>query len=477
MTSLYSRAARGTGDSIRVLSYVSDGRLGLRPQLPASIRRAVVEECVDVISGQGNGMDGGPSYLGSGETPPPSEIDLGPAIHWARIAGIPFVFSLGGRAGADVHVAPYFELLDRLARTDRPVRTAFVRGEIDKEYIKGKISDGVVLRRLVETPRLPEVLTLSDIDNAIRLQAQMGPEPLVEALRLYDAGEVDGVLAGRALDLGVHMAYPILRGFPIAGAAHMAKVVECGALVADPPNPFGAVIAELHRDGTFTVWPVDPDARVTIKSVASHALYERENPFIEANPGGTLDIGNAVYEQVDERTVRCAGARWTPAPYAVKVEGVSSLGYETVLFAFVREPELVARLDDYVLEQVARGKEEIEAAGIVDQEQLHVVVRTVGSNHDGADAGAALLLRVVAPDKVTSLRAANTIRGRLTHGNYPGRKTTAGNLAFPLSNAFIQMGESYVFNVWHLLPLDDPLEPFVSSIVEFPRAASAADAA
>lgn len=456
---------------ITVLSYVSDGRLGLRPWLPDLIRRAIAEQGIDVVSGQGNGMDGGPAYLGSGETPPPGEDDLAPAILGAREAGIPFVFSLGGRAGADVHVAPYLELLDRIAERDgRPIRAAFVRGEIEKDYIRAKIHEGVALRRLVDTPRLSEVLTEQELDEAIRLQAQMGPEPLIEGLKLYEAGEVDGVLAGRALDLAVHMAYPLSKGFSLAASAHMAKVIECGGLVCDPPNPFGAVIAELSRDGSFTVRSADPTERCTVKSVASHALYERQNPFVEENPGGALDIARASYEQLDERTVRCAGAVWSPSPYTVKVEGVRSLGHETILFAFVREPDLVAQLDSYVAEQVQRGRERVIADGLVAADSFRVVVRTL--RPDGAGGrSAAILLRVVAPDPVSSFKVANTVRGQLTHGNYEGRKTTAGNLAFPLSKAFVPTGEAYVFNVWHLLPLEDPLEPFASSIVEFPRVA------
>jgi hypothetical protein len=456
--------------SITILSYVSDGRLGLRPKLPGLIRRAVEEEGIDVISGQGNGMDGGPAYLGNGETPPPSETDLAPAILAARQARIPFVFSLGGRAGADAHVAPYLELLDQIAASDgAPIRTAFLRGEVDKEYVRSKLRDGIEMRRLVETPRLAERLTEREVDEAVRLQAQMGPEPLIEALRLYEAGEIDGVLAGRALDLAVHMAYPMLRGFPIAGSAHMAKVVECGGLVCDPPNPFGAVIATLSRDGSVLVSPADPEERCTVKSVASHALYERENPSLEENPGGALDIAQGSYEQVDHRTVRCAGATWIPRPYAVKVEGVKSLGHETVLFAFVREPELLCRLPEYIERQVARGRERVVASGLLGPDQFRVTVRATRPE-PGAES-AALLLRAVAPDPVSSFRVANTVRGELTHGNYDGRKTTAGNLAFPLSKAFIPMGEAYVFNVWHLLPLEDPLEPFAASTIEFPREA------
>jgi hypothetical protein len=411
-------------------------------------------------------MDGGPSFLGSGDTPPPSETDLAAAIRSAREVGIPFVFSLGGRAGADVHVAPYFALLDEIAAKDgTALRVAFARGEVDKDYVKMKIRSGSRLRRVVETPRLSEYLSEGEVEDAVRLQAQMGPEPLLECLKLYEQGRVDGVMAGRALDLAVHMAYPLSKGFPLPGCAHMAKVVECGGLVCDPANPRGAVIAELYRDGSFTVRPADPRSRCTVGSVAAHTLYERQNPHLEENPGGALDISTATYEQLDERTVRCAGARWVRRPYTVKVEGVRSLGYETVLFAVVREPQLTARLGEYVRGQIARSKEDVIASGVQDRHRFQVVphVLTVGNGC------ATLLVRVVASSAEASSKVASTVRGHLVHGDYPQRKTTAGNLAFPLSKALIPMGEAFVFHVWHLLPLDDPLEPFTLSTIEFPR--------
>jgi hypothetical protein len=452
---------------LKVLAYVCDGRLGFRPHLPATIERALAEG-VDVISGQGNGMDGGPAYLGSGETPPPSATDLAPAILGAKRAGIPFVFSLGGRAGADAHVAPYLDLLDGIARdAGAPIRAAFLRGEIDKRYVLDKLRDGVRMRRLVETPRLPEWLAAEHVEASTRIQAQMGVEPLLRGLELYEAGEVDGVLAGRALDLAVHMAYPLSQGFDHAVAAHMAKVIECGGLVCDPPNPFTAVIAELSRDGSFLVRPVDPDLRCTVKSVASHALYEREDPFREVNPGGILDIGDAVYEQVDERSVRCSGARWEPIDYAVKLEGVASLGYETIVLGVAREPDLLVKLEPFVREKIEVGRAQVIEGGLARADEFRVVVHRFGGEAAGETA---LLLRVVGPTAEISFKIANTVRGALTQGNYEGRKTTAGNLAFPLSKAFLQTGEAYVFNVWHLLPLADPLEPFPLSRLEFPRA-------
>jgi hypothetical protein len=61
------------------------------------------------------------------------------------------------------------------------------------------------------------------------------------------------------------------------------------------------------------------------------------------------------------------------------------------------------------------------------------------------------------------------MRIRLQLGDFPGRTTTAGNLAFPLSKTFLEQGKTYVFNVWHLLPLDNASEPFPFRVVEFPR--------
>ena len=456
---------------LTVLSYVCDGRMPLRPFLPSLIERALAEG-VDVISAQGNGMDAGPWYLGAGETLPPHRYDLEPAILGAKRAGIPFVLSLGGRAGADAHVAPYLDLVDTVASdAGIELRTWFVRGEVDREYLRSQLASGVKFPRLADSPRLSEFLSVAELDEAVVLQGQMGPEPLMAGLEAFERGEVDGVLAGRALDLGVHMAYPLLKGFPIAGAAHMAKVIECGALCCEPPDPFSAVTATLFEDGSFTVTPVDPSYRCTIRSVATHSFYERENPAEERNPGGVLDLSNAHYEQVDERSVRCSGAIWRPEPYTVKIEGVKSLGYETALVAIVRDPLLIDDIDEYVRTQLEVGKRRVLESGVVESESsFEAIVHTVGSSDGGATSSElTLIMRVVAASPQLSVKIANTIRSSLTHANYPGRMTTAGNLAFPFSQAFMQLGEAFVFNVWHLLPLDDPLEPFAASRIDFPR--------
>ena len=50
------------------------------------------------------------------------------------------------------------------------------------------------------------------------------------------------------------------------------------------------------------------------------------------------------------------------------------------------------------------------------------------------------------------------IRSRMLHCDYEGRKSTAGNLAFPFSPSDIQMGEVYEFSVFHLAEVDTLLE-------------------
>ena len=49
-------------------------------------------------------------------------------------------------------------------------------------------------------------------------------------------------------------------------------------------------------------------------------------------------------------------------------------------------------------------------------------------------------------------------RSTLLHYGYPGRISTAGNLAFPFSPSDIRAGEVYEFSVYHLMDLDDPAD-------------------
>jgi len=49
-------------------------------------------------------------------------------------------------------------------------------------------------------------------------------------------------------------------------------------------------------------------------------------------------------------------------------------------------------------------------------------------------------------------------RSTLLHYGYPGRISTAGNLAFPFSPSDVAMGSVYGFSLYHLMRIDDPAD-------------------
>jgi hypothetical protein len=53
-------------------------------------------------------------------------------------------------------------------------------------------------------------------------------------------------------------------------------------------------------------------------------------------------------------------------------------------------------------------------------------------------------------------------------GPYPGRKTSAGNVAQRFTQLVNPVGQAYRWSIWHLLPLDDPCEPFDRRSIHFP---------
>jgi hypothetical protein len=77
-----------------------------------------------------------------------------------------------------------------------------------------------------------------------------------------------------------------------------------------------------------------------------------------------------------------------------------------------------------------------------------------------------VLLVVTAPTQEIADKVVNTGRLGLFMGQFVGRRSTAGNTAIPLQRMCFPLGPSFVFNIWHLLPLDDPCEPFPYEIIE-----------
>ena len=458
--------------AVRILGFVN--HIAPVQDIEAEIQQAF-EWGVDVIVAQGTGSDWGPYWLGSGEQVSANQAaNIEPYVRAAIVHGVPFIFSFG-IAGANPHLDSCLAAFDALClRNGWMLNLGVVRSEISKEYLSAAVAHGPPIPP-VSTGSGHRALTMADVDQAERIVALVGPEPISDLL----AQGVDGVLTGRALDIGLFMALPLLRGVPRAVAAHAGKMLECGGLALEPGDSGRSIWATIDKDG-FEVRSLSPHAKATVRSLVSHTFYERSNPFLEENPGGTLDLSEVVYRETD-LGLRCEGAQWHEAPYTLLTEGARREGYRAVSLMGVREPELLSQVRSWADKAEDAVRTAPRFADAVRDGHLKVSTRIFGLDAvlgdlepNGAITGheAGILLDVVANTPELAKEAAYYGFIRLFIGPYPHRKTTAGNTAVPIMPVVIPVSDVFSFSIYHLLPVDNPSEPFDLSVQAFPRAAA-----
>jgi hypothetical protein len=299
----------------------------------------------------------------------------------------------------------------------------------------------------------------------------MGPEPIVAALR----DGVDGVITGRALDTGLFMAPVLAAGGSPAVAAHIGKILEIGGSALVGGDAGMPVYGVVDGDEIEIRSPHD-DARCSIETVAALSFYEREDPLLERNPGGVLDMSGVTYTQVDPRTVRMRGAAWRPAPYTVKLEGAYVRGHRCINVSGIREPRYLAALDDVI----ARIRAELAAHPRLGPRAGDYTLTFTVYGRDavlgaaepmrGSEHEVGVVVDVVASTAELARDVCYVCYIGLWHKPYPGRRTTAGNSAQRFSPPMIDAGPVYGWSAWHLLPLDDPCEPFARRDYDFPVA-------
>lgn len=419
----------------------------------------------DVIAVQGTSSDTGPHYLGTNTLYGGSlgiKRGLRTIMTSAKKKRIPFILSTGSPSGGNHQLEKVLTWANEIAREEKiNLRIAVIGGELDKEYLRHKIRAGVKIRRLVDADTLSEYLTEKDVNASAHIVAQLGPEPIVKALR----SNVDGVITGRALDIALHMAVPLREGFDKGLAAHMAKTLECGSQVTIPETLDG-VIGILRKDH-FLVKPTNPHSKCTPLSVVAHAFYERANPYREENPGGALDITQATYEQYDDVTTKVFGSRWIPAPYTVKLEGARQIGYRAISIMGIRDERMIRQVD-FCIEE-ARKHTEAHLKPLKHGIDYDLSFRIYGKNAVLGDKEPVketkaheicLIVEGVAPSEEVAENTSEIAGRKLLHMDYPGRIATAANVAHPYSPSVNNLGPVYSWNIWHLLPLEDPCEPF-----------------
>ena len=191
--------------------------------------KRAIEWGPDVIFQQGTSTDPGAGYLGTGKSYADRvgiKHDVEMMLVSACDLGIPFIGSFGG-GGSEKGLEWNLEIIDEVVKENNlKFKAAVISGEVNKEFIKKKISEGAIIERLDEHPRLPEYLSSEAVDESEHIVAQMGIEPIIEALKKG----VDIVFTGRANDTALAMALPVQEGFEKGLSLQLAKIIECSGM-------------------------------------------------------------------------------------------------------------------------------------------------------------------------------------------------------------------------------------------------------
>ncbi|HEX5495466.1 MAG TPA: acyclic terpene utilization AtuA family protein [Mycobacteriales bacterium] len=417
----------------------------------------------DVIGCDGGSSDPGPYYLGSGEaqaSPDALERDLELMLEAAIRADVPLVIGSAGTAGGAPHLDLVRGLVTSIAARHRwHFRLGCLGSEIDAEAVAADFRRGAV------TP-LPGAPPLSEetILRTRRIVAMMGVEPIQKAL----SDGVRVVLCGRSSDVSIFAALPVMRGAGRGAAYHAAKVLECGASAVERKAYPDAMCASI-RDDHFEVEPPNPDFRCTPQSVAAHTLHENADPFRLVEPGGVLDMSEAVYTQSGARAVRVSGSRFHQNDdYTVRLEGAALTGYRSVAFAGIRDPLVVGRVEDFLADVTSTVRRKVRDSLGLDQRAysltwrvygvdgvLGALERTVSTPHE-----VGVLLDIVSPEQRRSSAICAIAWHTALHHPIAEYSGGVSHLAFPFSPPTMEAGPVYEFSLNHVLHLTDPCAPF-----------------
>jgi hypothetical protein len=240
----------------------------------------------------------------------------------------------------------------------------------------------------------------------------MGIHPLITAL---ESG-AQYILAGRSCDVALFASDMIRRGIDPGLAYHVGHVLECGELACDPGSPSDCLVAEIYDDGSAVFVAPNPGRRCTPYSIAAHSLYEESHPQLQFYPEGILVMEKTEFFAKDARSAGIRNSRFVhadkPWSWSIKLEGSHRLGGRKVSLIYIDPADLPKVPADLLV----YGRNGVQAKPVEGSErELGIVIETSGKTQEGAVLLASLLTHY------------------LIHYGYPGRKATAGNIAYPLS--------------------------------------------
>jgi hypothetical protein len=378
---------------------------------PRESLREALKGRIDAIISDGGSMDAGPYYLGTGTEYFEREAvkaDFRHMVEAGQKTGAPVILGSCGMAGGNRNLEWMVEVAKEVFAelNVQDAKVAVIPAELHAETVIAELRKGA-LRPTGAGPELSE-----DALRKSTIVGQMGIHPLITAL---ESG-AQYVLAGRSCDIALFASDMIRRGIDAGLAYHVGHVLECGALACDPGSPSDCLVAEVYDDSSALFVAPNPERRCTPNSIAAHSLYEESHPQLQFYPEGVLVMDKAEFFARDARTAGIRGSRFVragkPWPWSVKLEGSRCLGGRKVSLLYI-DPADLPKVPANVL---VYGRNGVQARPVEPGErELGIMVETRANNQEAAVLLASLLTHY------------------LIHFGYPGRRATAGNIAYPLS--------------------------------------------
>ena len=416
----------------------------------------------DAIIVDAGSTDAGPHKLGANVaivSKTACKKDLERLILGANKLNIPVIVGSSGGSGAISHVNWTLDILDEIVKENNlyHMKQAVIWADIDKEVIKKNIELNNV-EPLNSNVKPLDIETLNQTNSVV---AQMGVEPIIKALET----KAQIIICGRAYDPAIFAAFGIYKGYDAALSYHLGKILECGALCCDPGTTKDCMMGELHKD-YFDIYSPNENRKCSPTSVAAHTFYEKDHPYLLHGPGIIQDLSQCEFIKIDDNTVRVKKSQLQATdPYMIKMEGARKVAYRTFVIAGVRDPILIDRIEeveDLVKESVVTQYSEI------DEDKYKIQFYNYGKNGVMGDLETnqsiphelGVMFEVVAESQELASAICASLRSTFMHYGYEGRKSTAGNLAFPFAPSDVEFGAVYQFSVYHLMKVDNPRELF-----------------
>jgi hypothetical protein len=376
---------------------------GLGYGFPEDSLNRALEQKLDLIAADAGSIDPGPYYLGTGRSYMKKanlKRDFSLMLKGALAQGCPLILGSCGLAGDDPN-------LEFMRQTAAEVFVELGVSDLKVAVIKSSVEDGFLLARLGSLEPLGPMPELSEENlRACRKVAQMGVAPIIQALE--QGAQI--ILAGRACDVAVFAADPLRKGIDPGLAYHAGHILECGAMACDPGSGSDCLLAEFGDDGSVAFTPPNPQRRATTWSIAAHSLYEEDHPYLQFYPEGMLSLKDTEYFQAGEGSAGIRNSAFIKSSPSIKIEGARQAGERVVSILSCRS--LAAIPGDLLV----YGKNGVDPHPVEEGE---------------SELG--LCLKVKSRDKEAARAMLTALKGLFMHFGYAGRRSTAGNLAFPIS--------------------------------------------